>query len=75
LRGPRSARSIRPRPAITPGATTHAVAFKPDYNIHIERDPERGDVVCRGASRLGAFEERHPANTGAVTPWSIRTVD
>ena len=57
------------------GATTYAVAFKPDYEIRIERDPERGDIVYRGTSRLGAFEERHPANTGAVTPWSIRTVD
>ena len=57
------------------GATNYAVAFKPDYHIHIERDPERGDLAYRGASRLGSFEERHPANTGAVTPWSIRTVD
>jgi hypothetical protein len=57
------------------GATTYAVPFKPDYEIHIERDPERGDVLYRGASRLGSFEERHPVNTGAVTPWSIRTVD
>ena len=56
------------------GATTYAVPFKPDYEIHIERDLERGDVVYRGTSRLGSFEERHPANTGAVTPWSIRTV-
>ena len=55
-------------------ATRYAVPFKPDYEIHIERDPERGDVVYRGASRFGSFEERHPANTGAITPWSIRTV-
>jgi len=56
-------------------ATRYAVPFKPDYEIHIERDPERGDVVYRGASSFGSFEERHPANTGAITPWSIRTVD
>lgn len=55
-------------------ATRYAVPFKPDYEIHIERDLERGDVVYRGASSLGSFEERHPANTGAITPWSIRTV-
>jgi hypothetical protein len=57
------------------GATSYAVPFKPDYEIHIERDLARGEVVYRGASRLGSFEERHPANTGAVSPWSIRTVD
>jgi hypothetical protein len=57
------------------GATNYAVAFKPNYDISIERDLERGEVVYRGASSLGSFEERHPANTGAVTPWSIRTVD
>jgi hypothetical protein len=56
-------------------AIRYAVPFKPDYEIHIERDPERGDVVYRGASSFGSFEERHPANTGAITPWSIRTVD
>jgi hypothetical protein len=55
-------------------ATRFAVPFKPDYEIHIARDPERDEVVYRGASRFGSFEERHPANTGAITPWSIRTV-
>jgi hypothetical protein len=55
-------------------ATTYAVPFKPDYEIRIERDPGRDEVVYRGTSRLGSFEERHPANTGTVTPWSIRTV-
>jgi hypothetical protein len=55
-------------------ATRFAVPFKPDYEIHIERD-QRGDMVYRGTSRVGSFEERHPANTGAITPWSIRTVE
>jgi Family of unknown function (DUF6134) len=55
-------------------ATRFAVPFKPDYEIHIVRDTEQGDVVYRGASRLHGFEERHPANTGAITPWSVRTV-
>ena len=50
------------------------MAFKPDYEVHIERDLN-GDVVYRGASRLGSFEERHPKNTGAISPWSIRTID
>jgi hypothetical protein len=50
------------------------VPFKPDYEIHIVRDAERGDMVYRGASRFGSFEERHPESTGAITPWSIRTV-
>jgi len=57
------------------GATNYAVAFKPDYEVHIERDLEGGEVVYRGASRLGSFEERHPENTGAISPWSIRTID
>ena len=55
-------------------ATRYAVPFKPDYEIHIQRDPERGEVVYRGVSRFDSFEERHPANTGAITPWSIRTI-
>ena len=55
-------------------ATRYAVPFKPDYEIHIERDPVRGDIVYRGTSRFDSFEERHPQNTGAITPWSIRTV-
>jgi hypothetical protein len=55
-------------------ATHYAVPFKPDYEIHIRRDPEGEHVVYRGVSGLGSFEERHPANTGAITPWSIRTV-
>jgi hypothetical protein len=55
-------------------ATRYAVPFKPDYEIHIVRDPERSDMVYRGASRFGSFEERHPENTGAITPWSLRTV-
>jgi hypothetical protein len=55
-------------------ATRYAVPFKPDYEIHIERDPERGDIVYRGTSRFASFEERHPENTGAITPWSVRTV-
>jgi hypothetical protein len=55
-------------------ATTYAVPFKPDYQIHIERDPERGQMVYRGSSRFDSFEERHPRNTGAITPWSVRTV-
>jgi hypothetical protein len=55
-------------------ATRYAVPFKPDYEIRIERDPERGDVVYRGTSRFDSFEERHPRNTGAITPWSIRTI-
>jgi hypothetical protein len=55
-------------------ATTYAVPFKPDYEVRIERDPARDEVVYRGRSSLGSFEERHPANTGAVSPWSIRTV-
>jgi hypothetical protein len=54
-------------------ATRYAVPFKPDYEVHIERDPE-GGVVYRGVSRFDSFEERHPANTGAITPWSVRTV-
>ena len=55
-------------------ATRYAVPFKPDYEIHIQRDPERGEVVYRGVSRFDSFEERHSANTGAITPWSVRTV-
>lgn len=55
-------------------ATRFAVPFKPDYEIRIERDPEGKHVVYRGASSFRSFEERHPANTGAITPWSIRTV-
>jgi hypothetical protein len=55
-------------------ATRYAVPFKPDYEIHIERDPEQSGVVYRGVSRFDSFEERHPANTGAITPWSVRTV-
>jgi hypothetical protein len=55
-------------------ATHSAVPFRPDYEIHIERDHARGDMVYRGASDAGSFEERHPANTGATTPWSVRTV-
>jgi hypothetical protein len=55
-------------------ATRYAVPFKPDSQIRIERDPAQGEVVYRGTSRLGTFEERYPDNTGAVTPWSIRTV-
>jgi hypothetical protein len=55
-------------------ATRYAVPFKPDYAIRIVRDPERGEMVYRGASSFGSFEERHPADTGAITPWSIRTV-
>jgi hypothetical protein len=55
-------------------ATHSAVPFRPDYEIHIERDRARGDMVYRGASRVGSFEERHPANTGATTTWSVRTV-
>lgn len=46
----------------------------PDYEIRIERDLERDEMVYRGTSRFDAFEERHPANTGAITPWSDRTV-
>jgi hypothetical protein len=57
------------------GATNYAVPFKPDYEVHIERDLERGDIVYRGRSSLGSFEERHPENTGAISPWSIRTID
>jgi Family of unknown function (DUF6134) len=56
-------------------ATHSAVPFRPDYQIHIERDRARGDMVYRGASRSDSFEERHPANTGAITPWSVRTVE
>ncbi|HEX5077706.1 MAG TPA: hypothetical protein VFV80_01065, partial [Geminicoccaceae bacterium] len=55
-------------------ATRFAAPFRPDYEIHIERDPERGDIVYRGGSAVGSFEERHPANSGAITTWSIRTV-
>ena len=36
---------------------------------------EQADVVYRGTSRLGSFEEHHPKNTGAISPWSIRTID
>ncbi len=56
------------------GATNYAVPFKPDYEVHIERDP-KGDVVYRGSSTVGSFEERYPANTGVISPWSVRTVD
>ena len=56
-------------------ATSYAVPFKPDYQIHVERDPERGEMVYRGSSRFDSFEERHPRNTGVITPWSVRTVD
>ncbi len=55
-------------------ATRYAMPFRPDYEIHIQRDPGSGHVLYRGRSGLGSFEERHPANTGAITPWSIRTV-
>jgi hypothetical protein len=55
-------------------ATRHAVPFKPDYEIHIQRDPEGEHVLYRGRSGFRSFEERHPANTGAITPWSVRTV-
>jgi hypothetical protein len=56
-------------------ATRYAVPFKPDYEIHIERDAERGEMVYRGTTRFDSFEERHPLNTGAITPWSVRTVE
>ncbi len=55
-------------------ATRYAMPFRPDYEIHIQRDPGGQHVLYRGRSGLGSFEERHPANTGAITPWSIRTV-
>jgi hypothetical protein len=55
-------------------ATSYAVPFKPDYEIHVERDRERGGVVYRGRSRLHSFEERYPDGTGVISPWSIRTV-
>ena len=54
-------------------ATRYAVPFKADYEIRIEQD-EQGRIFYRGNSSLNDFEERHPANTGVISPWSIRTV-
>ena len=55
--------------------TRYAVPFKPDYQIHLVRDPERGEVVYRGKSVFGVREQRFPEDTSAVTPWSVRTID
>jgi Family of unknown function (DUF6134) len=57
------------------GATNYAVPFKADNEVRIERDLERGDIMYRGTSSLGSFEERHPENTGTISPWSMRTID
>jgi hypothetical protein len=65
----------RPQLVELEGATNYAVPFKADNEVRIERDPDRGDIIYRGTSRLGSFEERHPENTGAISPWSIRTID
>lgn len=56
------------------GATDYAAPFKADAKIRIERDAE-GLVVYRIASTLGSSEDHYPANTGAISPWSIRTID
>ena len=53
------------------GATTYAVPFKPDWQVHIERAAD-GGMLYRGTSGLGGFEERWPDDTGVVSPWSIR---